>query len=128
MIVKLMLIAFGGAFGSAMRYLVSGWTQKLSETAFPIGTMAVNVIGCLCIGVLGAIFASPFSPREEYRLALAIGVLGGFTTFSTFGLETFELINDREFARAGINILATNACCLAAVWIGYRLTEKLVGV
>jgi len=124
---KLMLIALGGAAGSVLRYLVAGWMQKLIEAPFPIGTLTVNVVGCLCIGVLAAIFAGPHLMREEYRLALTIGVLGGFTTFSTFGLETFEFINHRDWTRASINVVFSNGACLFAVWIGYRLTERIVG-
>src|SRR5437867_8630674 len=97
---KLLMIALGGAFGSVLRYLVAGWMQRLIEHPFPLGTMTVNVLGCLCIGVLAAIFAGPHTVREEYRLALTIGVLGGFTTFSTFGLETFEFLNDGQWNRA----------------------------
>src|SRR5881394_2141352 len=101
---KLLLIALGGAFGSVMRYVVAGWMQRLMENPFPIGTLTVNVAGCLCIGILGAIFAGPHNVREEYRIALMIGVLGGFTTFSTFGLETFEFINDGQWNKAILNV------------------------
>jgi fluoride exporter len=125
---KLLLIALGGAFGSVLRYLVAGWMQKLIATPFPLGTLTVNVVGCLCIGVLAAIFAGPHLVREEYRLALTIGVLGGFTTFSTFGLETFEFINDGQWKSALINIALSNLACLVAVWLGYRITERIVGV
>ena len=125
---KLLLIALGGGFGSVARYAIAGWVQTASDKLFPVGTMVVNVLGCLAIGVLGAIFAGPHSVREEYRLALTIGVLGGFTTFSTFSYETIELLNDGQLAKAAINVLLTNILCLIAAWIGYRLTEHFVGV
>jgi CrcB protein len=124
---KILLIAAGGGLGSVARYVLAGWVQRLTDAALPVGTLAVNVLGCLLIGILGAIFAGPHLVREEYRLALLIGVLGGFTTFSTFGYETFEMANDGQFARAALNVVITNAACLAAVWIGYRITERLVG-
>jgi CrcB protein len=124
---KLLLIALGGAFGSVMRYLIAGWMQRLFENPFPIGTFTVNVTGCLCVGVLAAYFAGPHLVREEYKLALTVGVLGGFTTFSTFGMETFSYLNEGQWGRAALNVLLTNITCLAAVWIGYRMTERLVG-
>ena len=124
---KLLLIAFGGAFGSVARYLMVGWTHKAFDTTFPLGTLAVNVIGCMCIGVLGALFDRPHLVAEELRVGLLIGVLGGFTTFSSFGLETFRLVNDGEYLRAILNVLVTNASCLLVAWAGYRITERIVG-
>lgn len=127
---NLLLIALGGAIGSVMRYAISGWVQRLATGAvelFPIGTLAVNAAGCLLIGLLAALFASPHMLREETRLFLLVGVLGGFTTFSTFGLETFQLINDRQWTWAAANVLVTNVACLASVWIAYRLGERWWG-
>jgi fluoride exporter len=126
--VKVLLVALGGGLGSVLRYLVSQWVQRLGSETFPLGTLSVNVIGCLCIGVLAAVFASPHAPREVYKFALAIGVLGGFTTFSTFGMETFVMANESQFGRAGLNLLLTNSLCLLAVWVGYRVAERFVGV
>jgi CrcB protein len=125
---KLLLIALGGAVGSVLRYLIAGWSQKLADESFPLGTMIVNVLGCLAIGALGAIFAGPHAVREEWRLALMIGLLGGFTTFSTFSYETLELANDGEFLRAGLNVVLTNVLCLGAAWISFRATEHVIGV
>lgn len=125
---KVLLIAFGGGLGSVLRYLIAGWTQRLSPETFPLGTMVVNVTGCLAIGVLGAMFAGPHTWREEWRIALMVGLLGGFTTFSSFSFETLELTNDGQLARAGANVLLTNVLCLGAAWIGYRLAERLLGV
>jgi CrcB protein len=128
---KLALIALGGGAGSLLRYGLAGVVQgpRLTGAAvFPFGTLAVNALGCLAIGVCAALFLSGrYIIAEEYRIALMIGVLGGFTTFSTFGYETFELANDGQWFRAGLNVLATNAVCLIAVWIGYRLIERMVG-
>jgi CrcB protein len=124
---RIILIALGGGAGSLLRYFLAGWCQRATESTFPVGTMTVNILGCLCIGVLGAAFAGPHLVREEWRLAAMVGVLGGFTTFSTFGFETFQLFNDGQFGRALLNVLLTNAMCLAAVWAGYRLTEHFAG-
>ena len=118
---KLLFIAGGGALGSVLRYLVAGWGQRLTPGVFPLGTLLVNVSGCLLIGYLGTLFAGPAVIRDEYRLALLVGLLGGFTTFSTFGYESWALLSDREWGLAGANFLLTNVLGLAAVWLGHRL-------
>ena len=125
---QLLLIFLGGGIGSALRYLISGWVQDLSPRGFelfPLGTLAVNVIGCLSIGFLAAMFSEPRIVREEVSLFLLIGVLGGFTTFSTFGYETIRLIEDREWLWAIANIVLTNLACLVAVWIMWRAGRGL---
>lgn len=118
---KLLFIAGGGAAGSILRYLAAGWGQRLVGGTFPFGTLLVNVGGCLLIGYLATLFAGPALVREEYRLALLVGFLGGFTTFSTFGLETHGLLTDGDWSLAVANLLASNALGLFAVWIGHRL-------
>lgn len=123
---KLILIALGGAFGAVLRYGISGWVQRWTDSSFPYGTLVVNVIGCFAIGLCGALIAGPYL-SEKIRPLILIGVLGSFTTFSTFGYETFEMINDGQFGRAGLNVLLSNVAGLAAVWIGYRLTEQIAG-
>ena len=126
---KWLLIAVGGGFGSVLRYAMQGLVkQLLADSLFPVGTMCVNVSGCLVIGLLMGYFAGPQLVREEYRIGLTVGVLGGFTTFSTFGFETFSLLNDREYALAALNIVLSCGLGLAAVWIGYRLAERWFGV
>lgn len=135
--IKFALIMAGGAIGSLLRYLVQGWGQQLGaflagpgsrNAAFPIGTLLVNVIGCFLIGVLNVALVGRFAVREEYRIGLTVGVLGGFTTFSAFGWETFALANDGEWLRAAINIMLSLALGLGAVWLGYRLAERWLGV
>jgi CrcB protein len=125
---KLLFIALGGAAGSVARYLVAVQGQRLSQSMFPVGTLTVNVLGCLLIGLLGTLFAGPVIVREEYRFALLVGFLGGFTTFSTFGLETFSLVSDREWWLASLNVLGSNVLGLAAVWVGNRLALLWQGV
>ncbi len=125
---KYFLIAVGGAFGSVMRYALQGWAQRLIDGGFPLGTLAVNVLGCLVLGFLAAAFTGPVLIREEYRVGLTIGVLGGFTTFSTFGLETFNLTNDGQFRLALTNVLLSVGLGYAAVWAGYRFSEWWFGV
>jgi CrcB protein len=126
LVLKLGLIALGGGLGSVLRYLIAGWVQPLARLGFPLGTLVVNVTGCLAIGFLHAYF-NPRLVREEYRIAILVGVLGGYTTFSTFGYETFTLTRAGEFARAAANVLLSVLLGLAAVWIGYRVGQRLFG-
>ena len=121
----LVWIALGGAVGSVLRFLVSSGCQRLSGGAFPVGTLTVNLVGCLLIGFLGALLSGPLLVREEYRLGLLVGLLGGFTTFSGFGWETLALLNDGEWGRAALNLVAANLLGLAGVWGGYRLAQQL---
>jgi CrcB protein len=125
---KVLLIAGGGACGSVLRYGLQGLGQKLVTGSFPLGTLIVNVVGCLLIGFLNRAFTGVLLVREEYRLALTVGVLGGFTTFSAFGWETFSLVNDKQYTHAAANVLLSIALGLVAVWIGYRLAERWLGV
>ena len=123
MIVRLLLIGAGGFLGAVGRYLLGGAVQRLGgATAFPWGTLAVNVLGCLAIGALYGI-AEARDVGSGARLFLATGVLGGFTTFSTFGLETVALARDGAPLRAASNAVATLALCLLAVWLGHALAS-----
>ncbi len=125
---KILLVAVGGGLGSVCRYVVQGWGQKLANGSFPVGTLIVNVVGCLAIGFLNYAFSGPLMIRQEYRIALTIGVLGGFTTFSAFGWETFMLANDGQGLRAIMNLLLSVTLGFLAVLVGYRLAEKWFGV
>lgn len=124
---KMLLIFLGSGLGGVGRYLLSGWTQRLANGSFPVGTLAVNVLGCLAIGFLGAALGGRWLVREEYRMAMTIGVVGGFTTFSTFGIETFALLNDGQRLRAAANVALSVVLGLAAVWIGYRFAQRWLG-
>lgn len=120
------LVAVGGAIGSVMRYGLSGLVQVRSGVlAFPIGTLAVNVLGCFAIGVAAELFETRGAMTPATRAFLLVGVLGGFTTFSAFGHETFNLMRDGEFVLAGTNAAASVFLCLAAVWAG-RVAVELV--
>jgi CrcB protein len=125
---RLLLVAFFGGIGSLLRYLVSGWCQKLADGSFPLGTLAVNVCGCLLIGLSGAIFFGPSMIREEYRLALMVGLLGGFTTFSSFAWETLALSNGGQLGLALLNVALSNLLGILAAWLGYRLGVRIFGV
>ena len=109
----------GGGLGAILRYLLSGVVQNNSKgVLFPLGTLAVNVVGCFAIGFLSGLVEtrSAFSP--ETRLFIFIGLLGGFTTFSTFGNETFNLLLGGENLLALVNLGASITAGLVAVWLG----------
>ena len=125
---KIILIFVGSGIGGILRYALQGWVQRLVNVSFPLGTLAVNLIGCFIIGVLAATFSGPILIREEYRIGLTVGIIGGFTTFSTFGLETFNLANDGQLRVAAANVLASCLLGFVAVWIGYRIAERWLGV
>lgn len=125
---KYALILIGGAFGSLARYLMQGWVQEASRGTFPLGTLIVNVSGCFAIGLLNALFTGPVAIREDYRIGIVVGVLGGFTTFSAFGWETFALASDGQYLRATANALLSVGLGLAAVFAGARLAQRWFGV
>lgn len=118
------VVGAGGFVGAVMRYGLAGWVHGGGRThAFPWGTLAVNVTGCLLIGVLGGVTESRSLFSPEMRVFLFIGLLGGFTTFSTFGFETLMLLRDADFMRAGANIIGHLIVGLGAVWLGLALAK-----
>ena len=117
---KVLMIASGGAFGSVLRYGVQAGTVKLLGGVFPLGTLIVNVVGCFAIGVMAGALSGAAVMREEYRVGIMVGVLGGFTTFSSFGLETFALARMDRFGLAMVNVVLSCGICLTAVAIGFR--------
>ncbi len=122
MMTKLLLIGAGGFIGSVLRYVVSGLAQSLSQSiAFPYGTLAVNILGCFCIGFLSELLDARALISTGMRAFLVVGILGGFTTFSAFGSETMNLIRDGEGALALMNVGAQVLLGLGAVWLGYSL-------
>lgn len=123
---KWLWVGSGGFVGSVLRYLVSGWVQRLTGSAeFPYGTLAVNLLGCLVIGALSwlADMRGVFSP--ESRAFVFVGILGGFTTFSTFGNESMALFRDGENLRGLVYVGAHLLFGLGAVWAGRALASLL---
>lgn len=117
-----LIVGAGGFFGAMLRYGLSGVVQRLAPFAtFPLGTLTVNVAGSLLIGVIAGLVEFRQVLGPEARLFLMIGLLGGFTTFSSFAYETLALGQDGEYLLASLNALASVALCLVAVWLGYRL-------
>ena len=121
----IILIGAGGALGAIARYLLGGWVQSLSGgLGFPYGTFTVNVLGCLAIGVITGLVQTRDLIPMEMRTFLSIGLLGGFTTFSAFGNETFSLIRNGQIGPAAGYVVLQILVGLVAVWIGYTVVQS----
>ncbi|NWF62904.1 MAG: fluoride efflux transporter CrcB [Chloroflexi bacterium] len=120
---NILLVGAGGFIGSVLRYLVSGWVQQaMKSVGFPFGTLAVNVIGCFIIGFLAQLAETRGVFTTESRLFVFVGILGGFTTFSSFGNETLNLARDSQMLNAFANIGANLIVGLFAVWLGRTIS------
>jgi CrcB protein len=127
-IINLLLAAAGGALGSLARYVVSGLVDDwYGRGDFPFGTLAVNVVGCLVIGVLTHLAEAHKLLSTEARVFLVVGILGGFTTFSSFGNDTVNLWRTGQMGRALLNVGAQLVLGLGAVWLGHVLARKVWG-
>lgn len=121
----LVFIAFGGALGAVLRYGASSSVYALLGRGFPYGTLFVNVVGSLLIGMLSILMLERMSIGPEWRAAVLVGVLGSFTTFSTFSLETLNLLEQGEITTALLNMVASVLLCLVAVWLGVIIGRQL---
>lgn len=122
-----LLVFVGSGAGGLLRYWLGGLIQNWWGPTFPLGTLIVNITGCLAIGFLATAWTGPVLIREEYRTGVLIGIIGGYTTFSSFGRETMALAQDGEWLRAGGYILGSVALGLFAVWLGSVVATKLYG-
>ncbi len=122
---QLAAIAGAGAVGALMRFWLAGWVYGLFGRDFPYGTLAVNVIGCLAMGISFVLLVERLGSAPEWRALVMIGFLGAFTTFSTFSLETLQLIEGGELGRALANVVASLILCLGATWIGILAGRQL---
>ena len=122
---NLLSVGIGGFVGAIARYGLSGLVHRYHEGGFPYGTLVVNVLGCLAIGVLMPLVEDRQLFRPEMRSFLMIGLLGSFTTFSTLGYETFELLRDSEFRFAFMSVAANVVLGITAVAVG-RIAVKLL--
>lgn len=121
-----LLVGLGGFAGSALRYLLGGWVQRVAPVAgFPAGTLAVNLLGCLAIGVLAGLVELRHGLGPSVRLFLLVGLLGGFTTFSSFAWETLELARSAALPLALANVALQVTLGLAAAWAGLAVTRLL---
>ncbi|KAB2879326.1 fluoride efflux transporter CrcB [bacterium] len=122
---KYILIGIGGAIGAISRYALQGIVYQFAGTGFPYGTLAVNIIGCFLIGLFMELTENRYFVDPQLRIFITVGILGGFTTFSTFGYETFSLLRDGEFMRASYNIISSVLIGLTAVWLGF-ITARII--
>lgn len=125
-IVNVALVGAGGFVGSVLRYGVGlAMHRAWPHLAFPLGTLVVNVAGCFVIGALAAVTVSRTTPGHGAWLFLVVGLLGGFTTFSTYGLETFVLLREGHTLGAVLNVCLNATSTIAAVAVGYYLARML---
>ena len=120
--VTLLLIGVGGALGSMARYLLSTLVYRFVPSLFPFGTFVVNVVGCVLFGIIVGLAEQRFVLRPDARAFLLIGVLGGFTTFSTFAFESFELLRDGQFMSAAVNVVGQVVAGIVGLWAGFVIS------
>lgn len=116
---QILVVGFGGFFGSALRFALGGWVQRMFPySQFPVGTMTVNVLGCLMIGFLGGLAEQRQLLDTGMRLFLLVGLLGGFTTFSTFAYESLALAQDSQYFKMLFNVAGQVLIGFSAAWLG----------
>ncbi|HEV7499259.1 MAG TPA: fluoride efflux transporter CrcB [Vicinamibacteria bacterium] len=124
---RLLWISAGGALGTAARYLLSVWLLEALGPAFPYGTLAVNVIGSFLLGVIMHVGLTTSLLTPTARMVLGAGVMGGFTTYSTFNYETLRYLQDGAWGMAALNVGTTLVVCLAAGALGVAAARLMVG-
>ena len=124
--INVLLVAIGGALGSVLRYLVGLWTLRQFGPGFPWGTIAVNIVGSFAIGFLTEVIARKFNASIELRVLLVTGILGGFTTFSAFSLDTIALYERGAVAIAASYVIATIVISFGAVVAGLALGRAML--
>ena len=117
-LLNLLVVAIGGAIGACTRYLVSTWAAGRFGAEFPMGTLIVNIAGCFIIGVFMTLTTERLIISPYWRLVVAVGFLGGLTTFSSFGYETMRLLEASELLPAFLNIALNLGFGLSATWLG----------
>jgi CrcB protein len=126
LLAMLLYVALGSAIGGVSRYLLGGLVQRMLDTTFPAGTLLVNVTGSFLLGAIIRYALDTPSLTPEVRAFLTIGFCGGYTTFSTFSYETMALLEDGEWARAGVYITASVVLSLIATFLGFALARQLI--
>ena len=122
---NLFAIAGGGAIGALMRFWISNSIYAMYGRDFPYGTLIVNVVGSFLMGVLFVLLNERFSLDPAWRAALLIGLLGAFTTFSTFSMETLNLFLAGEISKAAMNIILSVVMCIVATWLGVLIGRQI---
>jgi CrcB protein len=124
-VVNILYIAGGGALGALLRYWMSTLMDNIFGHDFPYGTLSVNVIGSVAIGLLYMVSVERFTISVELRAGLMIGLLGAFTTFSSFSLETLTLIQSGQQVKAVLNVILSVTLCLIGCWAGMALGKQI---
>lgn len=122
---QLLAIAMGGAAGALCRYGMSNGVYALLGRGFPYGTLAVNLIGSIIMGSAYVLMIERLDVSPEWRAGITIGLLGAFTTFSTFSIETLNLLESGESLKAGLNILLSVSLCISGCWLGMILGRQI---
>lgn len=126
--IKLLLIGSAGLAGTIARYWLTVAAARRYGAAFPYGTLAVNVGGCFLVGILFYLFETRMPARETLQAVVLVGFLGGVTTFSTYGLQTFLLLREGEIGRALLYVALSNALGIFMVWCGFALGKLFGGL
>lgn len=121
----LVAIAGGGALGALMRYGLTKWMALLFGKAFPYGTLVANISGSFLMGLLYVLLVDRLDIAEEWRFAILTGLLGAFTTFSTFSVETINLLQEGTYMKAGLNVILSVGLCLFAAWFGMMMGRQI---
>lgn len=119
-------VGAGGAVGSVLRYTLTTTVVRAVGTAFPYGTVLVNVLGSFVIGLLYVWLMERVGARPDLRAFLIVGVLGGFTTFSSFSLETVTLLMQESYTKAVVNVVASVLLCVFCTWLGIQVARQFV--
>ena len=122
---QLLAVAAGGAIGASLRWLLAGAIQRASGSAFPWGTFAVNALGSFALGFLFVYLIERSTTGELFRLLLTVGLLGAFTTFSTYSLESIRLLEQGAVGLAAANVLGQVGLCLVLTWLGIQLARTI---
>jgi fluoride exporter len=122
---KTILIGIAGLIGTLLRYWLAGFVTRQSGETFPWGTLVVNIVGCLLAGAVFHLTEERSLIDPTLRTVILIGLLGGFTTFSSYGLQTFTLLRDGAFGLATLNLVVSNVLGLFMVWVGYGLAKTI---
>ena len=122
---KFLILGGAGALGTISRYLLGGWVHGWLGTHFPYGTLTVNITGCFVIGFLGTLADERNVLSPELRMAIFLGFLGAFTTFSSFSYESWQLLKDGQLLQATYNVLGTFIACFTSLLVGIVLARLL---